>query len=81
MECSCQHGRIYICSNCYQEAIYDYEFRSAFCNTCEMLHEEYFITVEGCPKCNPEESDRIVDIINKYKFNESLQSNFETLLR
>ena len=42
MECNkCQDGYVYTCTTCFQEAIYDYEFRRAVCNFCEILGDDY----------------------------------------
>lgn len=66
MNCTkCQDGRIYTCMNCYGPAVYDSEFRDVFCNTCEMLRENYIVTVEACPICDPEASGKILDVVER----------------
>ena len=53
MECNkCQDGYIYTCTNCFQEAIYDYEFGRAFCDFCEILGDDYRTVQEECSTCS-----------------------------
>lgn len=62
MECNkCQDGFVYTCNNCWSVAIYDYEFGTAFCDTCEILKEEYSVSSSECSICNKtSESDKSI---------------------
>ena len=58
MSCKkCQDGYIYTCGNCGGRADYDYEFRAAFCDTCEILKEKYTVDSYECPECNKSENE------------------------
>ena len=60
MSCKkCQDGIVYTCNNCGGQADYDYEFRAAFCDTCEILKEEYTVDSYDCPNCNSSDNEKI----------------------
>jgi DNA polymerase III epsilon subunit-like protein len=61
MECTkCQDGFIYTCRNCDGDAIYDYEYGSAFCDRCEMLKERYSISTIECSDCNFNDENSLI---------------------
>jgi len=53
----CDYGYIYTCGNCGARAFYDYDFRDAFCDTCEILKEKYTVDSNDCPNCNESKDD------------------------
>ena len=69
MECNkCQDGYVYTCTTCFQEAIYDYEFRRAVCNFCEILGDDYTTMKEECAMCsNISLNTNLKEIAKKYK--------------
>ena len=84
MSCKkCQDGIVYTCNNCGSQADYDYEFQATFCNTCEMLKEDYDVYSYECSFCNKSNEDNNIilnssikdlkestdEVIKKYKIN------------
>jgi DNA polymerase III epsilon subunit-like protein len=69
MSCTnCQEGIVYTCTNCWGPADYDYEFGRAFCNTCEILRENYSVIREDCPNCMQSvDIPNLKEIASKYR--------------